>query len=125
MGTSGVDIGDGNDLWEMDPESGEWSMVRDADAFTGEGLGCAGNGSEVPDDYVDQDLSAPERRHRGMFTLMHDSIWIFGGMHAECSAHLDDTWRYPLGGGDWTELIEARSGESCLRRDDDCECLCY
>ena len=59
-----------------------------------------------------------------MFTLMH-SIWIFGGMHAECSAHLDDTWRYPLGGGDWTELIEARSGESCLRRDDDCECLCY
>ena len=120
-----TDIGDGNDLWEMDPESGEWSMVRDADAFTGEGLGCAGNGSEVPEDYVDQDLSAPERRHRGMFTLMHDSIWIFGGMHAECSAHLDDTWRYPLSGGDWTELIEARSGESCLRRDDDCECLCY
>jgi len=88
-------------------------------------LGCAGNPSDVPENYVDQDLSAPERRHRGMFTLMHDSLWVFGGMHAECSDHLDDTWRYPLSGGDWTELIESRSGESCLRRDDDCECLCY
>lgn len=120
-----TDIGDGNDLWEMDPDSGEWSMVRGADEFTGEALGCAGNPSDVPENYVDQDLSAPERRHRGMFTLMHDSLWVFGGMHAECSDHLDDTWRYPLSGGDWTELIESRSGESCLRRDDDCECLCY
>ncbi len=120
-----TDIGDGNDLWEMDPDTGTWNLVRGADAFTGEALGCAGNASDVPDTYVDQDLTAPERRHRGMFTLMYDSIWIFGGMHAECSAHLDDTWRYPLAGGDWSEIIEARSGESCLRRDDDCECLCY
>ena len=106
-----TDIGDGNDLWEMDPDSGEWTLIREADTFTG--------------DYVDQDLSAPERRHRGMFTLMHDSLWIFGGMHAECSDHLDDTWRYPLEDGDWTQLIEARAGESCARSDDDCECLCY
>ena len=120
-----TDIGDGNDLWSMDPDSGSWSMVRGADTFTGEGLGCNGNSSDVPADYVDQDLTAPERRHRGMFTLMHDSLWIFGGMHAECSDHLDDTWRYPLGGGDWTELIESRSGESCARQDADCECLCY
>ena len=120
-----TDIGDGNDLWEMDPDSGTWSEIRIADEFTGEGLGCNGNSSDVPANYVDQDLSAPERRHRGMYTLMHDSLWIFGGMHAECSDHLDDTWRYPLDGGDWTQLIEARSGESCARQDADCECLCY
>jgi hypothetical protein len=120
-----TDIGDGNDLWAMNPETGSWSVDRGADEFTGVGLGCAGVSSEVPADYVDQDTSAPERRHRGMFTLMHDSLWIFGGMHAECSDHLDDTWRYPLSGGDWTELLEARAGESCERRDDDCECLCW
>ena len=120
-----TDIGDGNDLWEMDPESGTWSEVRIADEFTGAGLGCNNNSSEVPADYVDQDVTAPERRHRGMYTLMHDNLWIFGGMHAECSDHLDDTWRYPLDGGDWTELIEARTGESCARQDADCECLCY
>ena len=120
-----TDIGDGNDLWEMDPDSGDWTLIREADTFTGERLGCNGNESDVPANYVDQDLSAPERRHRGMFTLMHDSLWIFGGMHAECSDHLDDTWRYPLQDGDWTELIEARAGESCARSDDDCVCLCY
>jgi hypothetical protein len=120
-----TDIGDGNDLWALDPDSGEWSEVRPADTFTGNGLGCLGNSSEVPSDYVEQDLTAPERRHRGMFTLMHDSLWIYGGMHAECSDQLDDTWRYPLDGGDWTELIEARTGESCARQDADCECLCY
>ena len=120
-----TDIGDGNDLWEMDPDSGTWSEIRIADEFTGEGLGCNGNSSDVPSDYVSQDLSAPERRHRGMYTLMHDNLWIFGGMHAECSDHLDDTWRYPLSDGDWTQLVEARSGESCARQDADCECLCY
>jgi hypothetical protein len=120
-----TDIGDGNDLWAMDPDSGAWSLIREADTFTGSGLGCGDNSSDVPADYVEQDLSAPERRHRGMFTVMHDNLWIFGGMHAECSNHLDDTWRYPLDGGDWTELIEARTGESCARQDADCECLCY
>ena len=120
-----TDIGDGNDLWSMDPDTGEWTLFREADAFTGEGLGCNGNPSDVPTDYVSQDLTAPERRHRGMFTLMHDNLWIYGGMHSECSDHLDDTWRYPLADGDWTQLIEARTGESCARKDADCACLCY
>ena len=120
-----TDIGDGNDLWELDSESGQWSLLREADNFTGESLGCLDNGSDVPANYVDQDVTAPERRHRGMFTFMNNSLWIYGGMHAECSDHLDDTWRYGLDGDDWVELIEARTGESCERRDSDCECLCY
>jgi hypothetical protein len=55
---------------------------------------------------------------------MHDSLWVFGGMHAECSDHLDDTWRFDLETAEWSELIEARTGESCARRGDDCACLC-
>ena len=119
-----TDIGDGNDLWSMNPDTGEWTLFREADSFTGEGLGCNGNPSDVPTDYVSQDLTAPERRHRGMFTLLHDNLWIYGGMHSECSDHLDDTWRYPLA-EEWTQLIEARTGESCARKDADCACLCY
>ena len=120
-----TDIGDGNDLWELDSETGKWSALREADEFTGNSLGCLDNSSDVPADYVDQDLSAPERRHRGMFAVMHDSLWIYGGMHAECSEHLDDTWRFGLDGADWVELIEARTGESCARQAADCECLCF
>ena len=50
--------------------------------------------------------------------------WVFGGMHAECSNQLDDTWRYSIEEGLWSELIASRTWESCLRRNEDCECLC-
>lgn len=123
-----TDNGDMNDLWVFDPTTpeNEWTMAYEADVFTGVGLGCdAGGSSDVPADYVEMDLTAPERRHRGMHAIMHDNIWIFGGMHAECSDHLDDTWRYDLAMNGWHEIIEARTGESCARRNDACECLCF
>jgi hypothetical protein len=119
-----TDIGDLNDMWAFDPASGEWTEDYIADVFTGKDLGCRGNASEVPKNYVDMDLTAPERRHRGMFGLLDGSAWIFGGIHAECSDQLDDTWRYDLEGRSWEELMEATSGEACLRRNDDCQCLC-
>jgi len=119
-----TDIGDGNDLWSFDPDTEEWSVIYQGDVFDNTTIGCDGNGSEVPADYVIQDPDAPERRHRGMFALMHGSLWLFGGMHSECSGHLDDTWRFDLSTEAWTELIEATSGESCERRGDDCVCLC-
>ena len=119
-----TDIGDQNDLWAFDPTTDAWERVRMADRLTNSGVGCNGNSSEVPKDFVDEDLSAPERRHRGMFALMHDSLWISQGIHAECSNQVDDTWRYDIEGDAWIELIEATSGESCARRGDDCTCLC-
>ncbi|HCP45885.1 MAG TPA: hypothetical protein DIU15_07575 [Deltaproteobacteria bacterium] len=119
-----TDIGDANDLWTFDRSAKTWALEYEGDVFTGEGLGCLGNPSEVPAEYVDQDVTAPERRHRGMYALMYDNLWVFGGMHAECSDHLDDTWRYDLSTNTWHELIEARSGESCARRGEDCDCLC-
>ena len=119
-----TDIGDGNDLWAFDPDSETWDLIYQGDTFTGVGVGCGNNPTEVPSDYVVQDLSAPERRHRAMIVELYDNLWIFGGMHAECSDHLDDTWRYDLEANEWHELLEARTGESCLRRADDCKCLC-
>jgi hypothetical protein len=120
-----TDLGDDNDIWAFPSEGeGQWELINEADRFTGAGVGCMGNPSEVPADYVAMDLSAPERRHKGFLASMHDSLWIFGGIHAECSEHLDDTWRFDLETGDWHELIEARTGEACARRGDDCECLC-
>ena len=120
-----TDIGDMNDLWVFDPNDPGWTMLYEADRFTDAGLGCNGSGREVPPDYVEMDLSAPERRHRGMYALMWDSLWLFGGIHSECSDQLDDTWRFDLNTLQWTEIIEATSGEACARRGDDCDCLCY
>lgn len=119
-----TDIGDGNDLWAFAGDGDEWQLIAEGDRFTGEPLGCMGNPAEVPAEYVEQDLSFPERRQKAMVVQMSDSLWVFGGMHAECSEHLDDTWRYDLLDNTWHELIPARTGESCLRRGEDCECLC-
>ncbi|MFT6144243.1 MAG: hypothetical protein ACJAZO_001116 [Myxococcota bacterium] len=120
-----TDIGDMNDLWVFDPNNPGWVPLYEADTFTDAGLGCNGSGREVPSDYVEMDLNAPERRHRGMYTLMWNSLWLFGGIHAECSDQLDDTWRFDLETLQWTELIEATTGEACARRGDACDCLCY
>jgi hypothetical protein len=119
-----TDLGDDNDIWAFPGGGDQWELLNEADTFTGEGVGCLNNPGEVPADYVTMDLSAPERRHKGFLASMHDSLWIFGGMHAECSEHLDDTWRFDLESLEWHELIEARTGESCARRGDDCACLC-
>ncbi len=119
-----TDIGDANDLWAFDRGEKTWELIYEGDVFDQTVLGCLDNESEVPADYVDPDLSAPERRHRGMHGFLYDNLWVFGGMHAECSDHLDDTWRYELSTDTWHEVIEARTGESCARRNDDCACLC-
>lgn len=119
-----TDEGDGNDVWAFDPTTNAWSVLTRGDRFTGNSLGCIDNPSEVPADYVNQDLDSPERRHRGMHTLLDGRLWIFGGIHSECSDYLDDVWHYDLQTNAWTEVMESRTGESCARRGDDCVCLC-
>lgn len=118
-----ADPGVTNDLWAFDPNGGGWSVLSAGDAFTGEPLGCLGNSAEIPQNYVTQDLEAPERRQGGFFDLHDGQIWLFAG-ESDCSDHLDDIWTYDLATDTWREVLEARSGETCDRRGDDCMCLC-
>lgn len=118
-----ADAGVTNDTWAFDPNGNMWTLVRDGDTFTGASLGCLGNSREIPKDYMVEDLSAPERRSTPVIALVDQSLWLFGG-ESDCSDHLDDLWRLDLTTGDWDELVEARTGESCARRNDACECLC-
>ena len=111
-----------NDIWAFDPTNDTWTLLNQGDTFTGSGLGCAGNPSEIPADYVVQDLDSPERRTGGVLTMLGDTLWLMAG-ETDCSDHLDDTWTMTPEGV-WTEVIEARSGESCARRNDACVCLC-
>ena len=92
--------------------------VASGDSFTGAALGCLGNSRESPAGYVTQDLSTPERRSTGVIGLLSGTLWLFGG-ESDCSDHLDDTWSLDVATGAWSELIEARGGESCARRNDD------
>ncbi len=120
-----TDLGYANDVWAFDRNTGEWTMLHEGDAFTSNPLGCLGNSREIPENYVDQDVASPERRGSGVVqTLDSNLIWVFGG-ESDCSEHLDDTWSFDLNDNTWKEHVEARSGETCLRRGDDCQCACW
>lgn len=118
-----ADLGVTNDVWAFDANASSWSQLYTGDTFTGAALGCLGNPQELPMDYVTQDAAGPERRSGGFLGYTGGQLWLFGG-ESDCSDHLDDTWRYDLGAGSWTEVLEASSGESCLRENNDCQCLC-
>lgn len=118
-----ADPGVTNDVWAFDPGTNAWSELAGGDSFTGGALGCLGNSREIPIGYVTEDLSAPERRSGGVVGVLDGAVWLFGG-ESDCSDHLDDLWRFDPGTGSWAEVIEARTGESCARRNDACECLC-
>jgi len=118
-----ADPGVTNDLWAWDATAGSWAELGAGDEFTGGGLGCLGNPQEIPEDYVTQDLAAPERRQGGVLRVMNGRLWLFAG-ESDCSDHLDDTWSFDLSTDAWMEHVEARSGETCARQGDDCMCLC-
>ncbi len=118
-----ADPGVANDLWAFDRNAGTWSQLYTGDTFTGAALGCLGNPREIPKDYVNEDTSGPERRSGGFLGYADGSVWLYGG-ESDCSDHLDDTWHFNLANQDWTEVLGATSGESCLRENNDCQCLC-
>ncbi len=118
-----ADLGVTNDVWSFNPTDNTWTMLHAGDTFTGGALGCLGNPREIPKGYMNEDLTAPERRSTPSITLIEGSLWVFGG-ESDCSDHLDDLWRFDMSDNTWHELVEARSGESCARRNDACECLC-
>ncbi len=118
-----ADLGVTNDVWAFDPAGSAWSQLYTGDTFTGAALGCLSNPRELPKDYVTQDLDGPERRSGGFLGVTSGTLWLFGG-ESDCSDHLDDTWTFSMSAGTWTELLEAGSGESCLRENNDCQCLC-
>lgn len=118
-----ADPGVTNDVWAFDPDGGGWSQLSTGDTFTGAALGCLNNPREIPEGYVVEDLTSPERRAGGVFAILGGSLYVFGG-ESDCSDHLDDVWSLNLTDATWSELIGARSGESCARRNDDCTCLC-
>ncbi len=112
-----------NDIWAFDPVGASWSQIYVGDTIDGGSLGCLGNPQEIPKDYVTQDLNGPERRTGGFLGYANGNVWLFGG-ESDCADHLDDTWNYDLASGTWSEVLEATSGESCLRENNDCQCLC-
>lgn len=112
-----------NQVWAYDPSANTWSEASAGDTPTGNPLGCIGNPREIPTNFLNQDLGAPQGRQTGGWSVLGDSAWALLG-ESDCSDHLDDAWSFDLTSNTWDEAIAARTGESCERRGDACECLC-
>lgn len=114
-------LGNTNDMWAYDLAERSWQTLvppevpRQANGF------C-----DFPADFTDPNLEAPERRSAQL--VVHDAAqrlaYVFGGK-TDCGS-VDDVWVYDLQASSWTELVEARAGESCARAfgADQCGDLC-
>lgn len=115
-------LGNRNDTWRFDPESGAWTELGSEDTFNSPGTGVC----LFPPDFAKVDVALPERRHS------HTLVWSEACQHAllfagktDCGS-ADDVWRFA--GDTWTERLGAREGEVCLRwREDESECgdICF
>ena len=115
-------LGNVNDTWALSlagPPA--WQALAMGDAEDNTVLGCGGNKTEQPFNFTKPDLLSPERRERAMLlSIGAPGVLLFGG-EGDC-AQLDDTWSYL--GATWTPRIKAAQGDSCLRRGEQCACLC-
>ncbi len=100
-----------------------WSQIGDGDQPMNATLGCAGNASEAPFDFVTVDGKSPERRERMLLVAAGAAGAILFGGEGDC-AQLDDTWSLVAGATPWTKRVPAAHGESCARRGEQCACLC-
>ena len=64
---------------------------------------------------------APSRMPR---RELFDNLWTVGACTRSAASTSTTPGAMTSGGMRWTDLIEARTGESCLRPNEDCECLC-
>lgn len=119
-GHDDTSLGNVNDAWALDG-SGGWTPLRPGDMAANTTLGCAGNKTEQPYDFVTIEPMSPERRERALLLALGSSGLLLAGGEGDC-AQLDDTWL--LAAGAWRKLIPAQHGESCMHHGDPCACLC-
>ncbi len=127
-GHDGGDVGNRNDLWELDVANGTWTVLRNGD------LGQGGDPNVVnkpanatcdfPADFMQIDQDSPERRESALFSWddAGQKAWLFGGK-SDCGA-LRDVWTFDVAKGKWTVVDDTPKGWSCSRYVDPCTHLC-
>ncbi|MCA9562514.1 MAG: hypothetical protein KC561_03450 [Myxococcales bacterium] len=120
-GHDDASLGNRNDLWTMNPETGSWSVISQGDS-----LNAPANGfCDFPDDFTIIVPELPERRNA------HTMVWapscggaiVFGGK-TDCGS-ANDVWTYS--DNTFEESLTAEVGEVCHRwRDnpDNCVSMC-
>ncbi len=115
-------LGNTNQVWTFDLDEASWSSQEQGDTYNAPAYGFC----DFPDDFVEPDFSAPERRYAGAAAIGETELFVFGGK-TDCG-QVNDLWTWALDGSGWTERSNATFGEICTRTfadPDDCESLCF
>lgn len=116
-GHDDTELGNRNDLWRFDLASKRWTSLGLGDTYNAPANGFC----DFPADFVNPDLSAPERRNAGAAAMDGDGrLYVFGGK-TDCGL-INDVWTWSNG---WTEASPATSGEICLRAYAECATMCF
>lgn len=123
-------LGNDNDLWTFDIDSGSWRREKVGDEFNpiecntdddcpstrtcGTGGICEQFGfCDFAADFATYDPDSPERRESHLFVSAQDKVLMYGG-RTDCGL-VNDTWYLDLTTGEWVELTPSFSGLTCWR----------
>ncbi len=120
-GHDATELGNRNDTWAYNPSEEAWSKLVVGDTYNEPANGAC----DFPTDFVNVDLSAPERRNAATLVWADecDHAILFGGK-TDCGAVVD-VWRWR---GRWEAVFSSGQGEVCLRASDSpesCASLCF
>lgn len=121
-------VGNRNDLWWLDPSTGEWEMVRSGDVGIGDDPDVPNEAAkgvcDFPPDFTKVDLTSPERREAFVWGWdpATKRVWLFGGK-ADCGP-LRDVWTLDPATLEWAAIDDTPKGWSCRRYQNPCNTLC-
>ncbi len=121
-------VGNRNDLWWLDPETGDFTAAHIGD------LGAANDPNvpfknpkafcDFPSDFTQIDKEAPERREAFLWDYdpATKKVWMFGGQ-SDCG-DLRDVWTLDPATLKWEVVDDTPKGWSCERYLSPCSTLC-
>lgn len=89
-------MGNRNDVWQLDADSGAWTVLRKGDLGKGgdpDAIFNKANGQcDFPSDFMQLDMDSPERRESALLSwdVSGKKVWLFGGK-GDCGP-LRDVW---------------------------------
>ena len=116
----GETLGNRNDTWFLDPETGDWTRHLRGDVWNKPANGFC----DFPPDFTTIEEESPERRNAHVFVSGPDAAYSMGGK-TDCGV-IDDLVRFSFETATWENLTRATFGEACLRKGggDSCSGLC-
>jgi hypothetical protein len=121
-------VGNRNDLWWLDPQTGAWEVARIGDLGAGNDPDMpfkkANAFCDFPPDFTQVDKDSPERREAFLFAWDPGSqrAWLFGGK-SDCGT-LRDIWTLDPRTLKWESIDDTPKGWSCVRYQSPCNTLC-